>query len=66
MAISGATNGRRDVGTCPKCGSYDCDTLHETWNEPDELWMWAQCCECGHQFIEVFKHDRVERWKDFR
>ena len=58
-------NGATDIGICPKCGSSDCECWHETI-EGDELWFWGACGECGHQFIEVFKRDRVERWEDFR
>ena len=54
-----------DIGVCPKCGSTDCECWHETI-EGDELWFWGACGECGHQFIEVFKRDRVEKWEDFR
>ena len=58
-------NGATDLGICPECGSFDCECCHETLNG-DELWVWSECGECGHQFIEVFKRDRVERWEDFR
>lgn len=54
-----------DLGVCPECGSWDCNTAHETL-EGDELWVWCECGDCGHQFIEVFKRDRTERWSDFR
>jgi len=58
-------NGATDLGICPECGSYDCDCCHETVSG-EELWVWSHCNECGHQFIEVFKRDRVERWEDYR
>lgn len=54
-----------ELGICPECGSFDCDWQHETVNG-DELLVWSKCCECGHQFIEVFKRVGVERWEDNR
>ena len=54
-----------DLGVCPECGSTDCDCQHETVNN-GMLWVWSECCNCSHQFIEVFKRVRVERWEDFR
>ena len=54
-----------ELGRCPKCHSYDCTCCHETVNGP-ELWVWSECVECGHQFIEIFKLDRVDTWKEHR
>jgi uncharacterized Zn finger protein len=53
------------LGICPKCGSADCDCAHETV-DGNELSVWSECANCGHQFIEVLELKRVEKWGDRR
>ena len=55
----------KELGVCPECGSRDCNCAHETVND-NELSVWSECGECGHQFIEVFALVRVEEWGDRR
>lgn len=54
------------LGKCPKCGDvYNVECCHETVNG-NELFVWSECGNCGHQFIEVFRLARIEEWKDRR
>ena len=52
----------RELGTCPECGSHDTMGVHETV-EGQTLRKWAECCACGHRFVEVFALMRVETWE---